>query len=252
MPNASISLPTAHTMASIDPVSSSTFQGRRDKWYTTHDTSSTRSPFENDVLFGQIHTNTRKHACPTRSSALNELKHTRNTNQVVCVSIFRQETRYTTRAPRHPPFENYVLFGQMHAINGVLTRTSDVLICQLLTRAHEQPYRQKINLKCIRARACGAAHDTSTSRMKYTHKHLTITVQGRQALRPGPHDPRSRTTNSSTGHTLIDAKRNSTIPTRKRGRRNDELKTRRIYRLGRDVDATTRYRPGTCTDQGEM
>ena len=128
MPNASISLPTAHTMASIDPVSSSTFQGRRDKWYTTHDTSSTRSPFENDVLFGQIHTNTRKHACPTRSSALNELKHARNTNQVVYVSIFRQETRYTTRAPRHHPFENYVLFGQMHAINGVLTRTSDVLI----------------------------------------------------------------------------------------------------------------------------
>ena len=170
MPNASISLPTAHTMASIDPVSSSTFQGRRDKWYTTHDTSSTRSPFENDVLFGQIHTNTRKHACPTRSSALNELKHTRNTNQVVCVSIFRQETRYTTRAPCYPP----------------------------------------------------------------------------------PHDPRSRTTNSSTGHTLIDAKRNSTIPTGKRGRRNDELKTRRIYRLGRDVDATTRYRPGTCTDQEEM
>ena len=251
MPNASISLPTAHTMASIDPVSSSTFQGRRDKcWYTTHDTSSTRSPFENDVLFGQIHTNTRKHACPTRSSALNELKHTRNTNQVVCVSIFRQETRYTTRAPRHPPFENYVLFGQMHAINGVLTRTSDVLICQL--HEHTKNNRQKRNLKCIRARACGAAHDTSTSRMKYTHKHLTITVQGRQALRPGPHDPRSRTTNSSTGHTLIDAKRNSTIPTRKRGRRNDELKTRRIYRLGRDVDATTRYRPGTCTDQGEM
>ena len=162
MPNASISLPTAHTMASIDPVSSSTFQGRRDKWYTTHDTSSTRSPFENDVLFGQIHTNTRKHACPTRSSALNELKHTRNTNQVVCVSIFRQETRYTTRAPRHPPFENYVLFGQMHAINGVLTRTSDVLICQL--HEHTKSNRQKRNLKCIRARACGAAHDTSTSR----------------------------------------------------------------------------------------
>ena len=132
----------------------------------------------------------------------------------------------------------------------ILTRTSDVLICQL--HEHTKNNRQKRNLKCIRARACGAAHDTSTSRMKYTHKHLTITVQGRQALRPGPHDPRSRTTNSSTGHTLIDAKRNSTIPTRKRGRRNDELKTRRIYRLERDVDATTRYRPGTCTDQGEM